>query len=108
MNAIGNSRLGHALKLAAAIGCAGLAACASAPHDTLMFKGIVLSRMGSLNDLLTHLVKASDGSFHALKTKESFEPGSCVAVFTTAARAKDPGYVPLNEMTIVPSTGCVE
>jgi hypothetical protein len=107
---------------------AALAACASAPHDTLAFKGVVYSLdtqaastqttavpipgagivpiVRSSGGFTTYLLRLEDGTTYAVRSFNRYVVGDCVAVYMSSERAQSGGYLNVKETTIVSSSGC--
>jgi len=102
-----------------------VSACASPPHDTLGFKGVVYSRNSETSSgqtfavpgagfatvgggtLHIYVLALDDGSKYAVRSYNgSFAVGTCLAVYMSAERSQSAGYLNVRETTIVPSTGC--
>lgn len=118
----------YALSSSIALSALLLCSCASAPHDTLAFKGVVYSRdaqnasgqtyaipAGGASPLfittgggvfITYVLKLDDQSIYAVRSNTKYEVGDCLSVFMNSERAKSGGYLNIKETTVVPSTGC--
>ena len=103
-----------------------LSACASVPHDTLGFKGVVYSRSSESSSgqtfgvpgvglvstgggtLFIYILVLDDGSKYAVRSfNGNYMVGACLAVFVSAERAKSAGYLNVKETTVSPSAGCL-
>ena len=101
-----------------------LASCASPPHDTLGFRGVVYSKDAQYSagqtipvagvlvtrgggTLVTYLLKLEDGSKYAVRSyNQSFQVGNCLAVYMNSERAKSQGYLNVKETTVVAASDC--
>ena len=105
-----------------------LVGCASAPHDTLAFKGVVYSRdtqvastqttavpvpgaglvpiVRSSGGFTTYVLRLDDGSTYAVRSFNQYVVGDCVAVYMSSGRAQSGGYLNVKETTVLPSSGC--
>jgi len=105
--------------------CLLVSACASPPHDTLGFKGVVYSRTSETSSgqtfavpgaglatvgggtLFIYVLKLDDGSKYAVRSYNGgFAVGTCMAVYMNAERSQSAGYLNVKETTVVPATGC--